>query len=335
MARYLVTGVAGFIGARVAARLLESGNEVLGLDNLNDAYDVRLKRLRLNTLQGVRGFRFTLGDVRDAETVSDATALARVFDMPSLGPIEAVFNLAARAGIWPSLAIPGEYLRTNVEGTLNLLELCKKAGIARFILASSSSLYGDRNKVPFSEDDETDHALSPYAASKKAAEVLAYSYHHLYGVNVGTLRFFTVYGPAGRPDMSPLRFVRWIEEGKAVVINGDGTQSRDFTFVDDVAEGTVSALNVRGFEVINLGFGGPVTLLDLIREIERATGKKAKLDFRPVSPADMRATWAETTKAKTLLGWSAKTELAEGIDRTVQWYRENRAALQEMSWDEA
>jgi nucleoside-diphosphate-sugar epimerase len=228
---------------------------------------------------------------------------------------------------------PWVYLDTNLTGTLNLLELCRQAGTGKFVLASTSSLYGAHNPLPFREDANTDGPLSPYAASKKAAEVLCYTYHILHGIDVTVLRYFTVYGPAGRPDMSPFRFVQWISERRPVVVYGDGRQSRDFTYVDDIARGTVAAVMPRGsaeaghsgYQVVNLGSDEPVVLLDLIRLIEELTGEKAHLAFRPRHPADMTATWADINRAERLLGWRPATKLHEGMAHLVAWYRENRA----------
>jgi UDP-glucuronate 4-epimerase len=324
----LVTGAAGFIGSRVVDLLLAEGRRVVGLDNLNDAYDVRLKEWRLRQLEGRPGFEFQRVDICDRE------ALSRVFGGPkSSPPFAAVINLAARAGVRPSLEIPEAYFETNVNGTLHLLELCRKTGVKKFVLASSSSLYGESKKLPYREDANTDHPVSPYAASKKAAELLAYSYHHLFGLDVTVLRYFTVYGPAGRPDMSPFRFVQRISEGRPVTLYGDGTQSRDFTYVDDVARGTIAGLNPLGFEVINLGSDKPVVLMDAIRLIEKLVGRKAEIVARPRHPADVPATWAEVTKARNLLGWEGRVRFEEGCQELIRWYRQNRAWAREIATD--
>jgi UDP-glucuronate 4-epimerase len=244
----LVTGCAGFIGARVCHLLLANDQRVLGLDNLNDAYDVRLKRWRLERLTGLSGFEFAKVDV------SDRTALSKAFDeLTALRNVSAVINLAARAGVRQSVENPWAYYETNVTGTLNLLEMLRKHGISKFVLASSSSLYGNENSLPYREEQNTDGPLSPYAASKKAAETLCFAYHHLHGLDVTIFRYFTVYGPAGRPDMVPFRLSQWISEGRPVTVYGDGTQSRDFTYVDDIARGTIAGLRPLGYEVVNLG----------------------------------------------------------------------------------
>jgi len=319
----VVTGAAGFIGARVAELLLERGDVVVGLDNLNDAYDRRLKTWRLDRLRQAPGFRFVEADV------ADRGALERAFDELPARP-SAVVNLAARAGIRPSVSNPWAYVDANVTGTVNLLEVCRRESIAKFVLASSSSLYGRVNAAPYREDANTDHPISPYAASKKAAEVLCHAYHHLHGIDVSVLRYFTVYGPAGRPDMSPFRFVQWIAEGRPVTVTGDGTQRRDFTYVDDIAEGTLAALKPLGYEIVNLGSDRPVTLNALIGAIERLVERKADVRFTPTEPSDVPETWADVTKACTLLGWRAKTSLEEGLLRLVEWYRENREWAREI-----
>lgn len=315
MGRYLVTGCAGFIGSYVAKGLLERGQEVVGVDALDDAYDPRLKRWRLEGLIPL-GLKFIHRDV------ADLRALEEVFS--SHGPFDAVINLAARAGVRTSILDPWTYYQANLTGTLNLLELCRRHGVGKFVLASTSSVYGSGAQTPFREDSPTDRPLSPYAASKKAAEALCYTYHHLYGLDITVLRYFTVYGPAGRPDMSYFRFCRWILEGEPVLIYGDGTQRRDFTYIEDITEGTILALKPLGYEVINLGSDRPVAVLEVIRLIGELGGRKPKVEFLPAHRADVPTTWADITKARKLLGWSPKTPLEEGLRRTVSWYLENR-----------
>ncbi|MHB1416238.1 MAG: GDP-mannose 4,6-dehydratase [Chloroflexota bacterium] len=315
LATYLVTGAAGFIGSKVSELLLSAGHAVVGVDNLNDAYDVRLKQWRLGRLTSQKGLAFHQLDIGDRE------ALRTVFAGPRFA---AVINLAARAGVRPSVANPWVYVDTNVGGTLNLLEACREHGVAKFVLASTSSLYGAHNPLPFREDADTNRPLSPYAASKKAAEALCYTYHHLHALDVTVLRYFTVYGPAGRPDMSPFRFVQWISEGQPVTVYGDGRQSRDFTYVDDIARGTVAALQPLGYETINLGSDEPVVLMEMIHLIERLAGREAALTYKPSHPADVPATWADIGKAERLLGWRPQTDFAEGMERLVEWYRANR-----------
>jgi len=314
MSRYLVTGCAGFIASRVTGILLDQGHEVVGIDNLNDAYDTRLKHWRLAQLQGRGGFHHANLDIEDRE------ALATVFD----GPFEGVINLAARAGVRQSVENPWVYLTTNTTGSLNLLELCREHEVKKFVLASTSSLYGSHNKIPYREDADTNRPLSPYAASKKAAEAMCHSYHHLHGIDVTVVRYFTVYGPAGRPDMSIFRFIQWVSEDEPVLVYGDGRQSRDFTFVDDIARGTVAALKPVGYEVINLGSDSPVVLRDALSLVENLVGKKAQIDWRTMHRADVTETWADISKARELLGWEPQTLHEEGIRRCVEWYRENR-----------
>jgi len=238
-----------------------------------------------------------------------------------------VLNLAARAGVRPSVEIPEVYYQANCDGTLNLLELCRRFGVGKFVLASTSSLYGSHNPVPYREDADTNRPLSPYAASKKAAETLAYTYHYLHRIDVTVLRYFTVYGPAGRPDMSVFRFVRRIAEDEPIVVFGDGRQERDFTYIDDIALGTVAGLAQFGYEVINLGGDRPVRLSAIIDRIGELVGRKPAIEYRPRHPADVPATWANIRKAAKLLNWSPQVPIEEGLRRSVQWYRDNRDTI--------
>ena len=318
MAHYLLTGVAGFIASQVAEVLLAAGHTVVGLDNLNDAYDVRLKEWRLRRLVGRPGFEFQAADICDRPALEQAWAAGG-------GAYAAVINLAARAGVRYSVENPWVYLETNTTGTLNLLELCRRAGVPKFVLASTSSLYGSHNPQPYREDADTNRPLSPYAASKKAAEVLCHAYHHLHQLDVSVVRYFTVYGPAGRPDMSLFRFVQWISEGRPVIIFGDGRQSRDFTYVDDIARGTVAALKPLGYEILNLGSDRPAPLMDLLRLIEARVGRTAQIEYRPAHPADVRATWADISKARALLNWEPAFTYERGVEALVAWYRQERA----------
>jgi nucleoside-diphosphate-sugar epimerase len=315
MARYLVTGAAGFIGSKVAEQLLERGDAVVGIDNLNDAYDVRLKEWRLANLQARSGFSFQRIDISDRAAVSGLFASDR---------FDGVINLAARAGVRQSVENPWVYVETNSTGSLNLLGACLERGVGKFVLASTSSLYGAENPRPYSEDASTDRPLSPYAASKKAAEAMAYTFHYLHGLDVTVLRYFTVYGPGGRPDMSLFRFVQWISEGRPVTVFGDGRQERDFTFVDDVARGTIAALAPAGYDIINLGSDQPVVLIDAVRLVEEYVGRKAAIETRPRHPADVEATWANIEKAKARLGWSPAVDFRTGVRRLVDWYQANR-----------
>lgn len=317
MATYFVTGAAGFIASKTCELLLDAGHKVIGVDNMNDAYDVRLKEWRLKRLEGRAGFSI------DRIDICDRGGLGGVWKRS--GPFDAVINLAARAGVRQSVENPWVYFETNVTGTLNLLDLCRTSGVKKFVIASTSSLYGKHNPMPYSETANTERALSPYAASKKGAEAIAYTYHYLHGIDVSVVRYFTVYGPSGRPDMSLFRFVQWIAEGRPVTVFGDGSQSRDFTYVEDIARGTIAALKPVGFEIINLGSDQPAVLIDVIRSIEKLLGKKANLRYEPMHPADVTATWADISKAKRLLGWEPKTKLDKGLENIVAWYRENRA----------
>ncbi len=316
MATYILTGCAGFIGAKVAEVLLDENHAVIGVDNLNDAYDVRLKHWRLSNLQARPGFKFYHLDILDQ------SKLDQVID--GAGLIDAIINLAARAGVRYSVENPWIYFETNVTGTLNLLEQCHKRSIRKFVVASSSSLYGKGNVVPYREDQLTDSPLSPYAASKKAVELLCHTYHHLHGLDITALRYFSVYGPAGRPDMSPFRFVQWISEGRPVTVYGDGQQSRDFTYVDDIARGTVAALRPVGFEVVNLGSDRPIVLNTMIRMIEDMVGKRAAIRYEQAHAADVLTTWADVTKAEQLLGWHSNVDFSAGLSHLVRWYQENR-----------
>ena len=316
----LVTGCAGFIGWAVAKRLLEEGHKVIGVDNLNSYYDVRLKHYRLEDLRSYRDFKFFQLDIEDYEKLKEVFKNYR---------FDAVINEAARAGVRASIEDPFVYMTTNANGTLNLLELCKNYGISKFVLASTSSLYAGQ-PMPFKEDLPVNTPISPYAASKKAAEVIAYTYHYLYGIDVSILRYFTVYGPAGRPDMSVFRFIKWIMEDSSLEVFGDGSQSRDFTYIEDIAEGTILALKPLGYQIINLGNNKPYSLLEMISLVERFTGKKAKIENREFHKADMKATWADITKAKELLGWQPKTSLEEGIEKTVDWFKKNWHWLKEV-----
>ena len=316
MGNYLVTGAAGFIASRVAEMLLEEGHSVVGIDNLNDAYDVRVKHWRLARLTARPGFTFQHLDI------GDRTGLNLLCDQQP--PFDAVINLAARAGVRASVIDPWVYVDTNTVGTLNLLELCRQRGVPKFILASTSSLYGNHNPMPFREDANTDFPLQPYAASKKGAEVMSYTYHYLHGLDVTVFRYFTVYGPAGRPEMVMFRFIQWICEGREVRLNGDGEQKRGFTYVDDIARGTIAGLKPLGYEIINLGGHELITINQLITMIEQRLGRKGQVVRQPLHPADALANWADVQKAKTLLGWEPQVSLEEGVTNAVNWYLAER-----------
>ena len=324
MGQYLLTGATGFIASKVAELLLAEGHTVVGVDNMNDAYDVRLKQWRLTQLEGRPGFEFHRLDITNRLKLRD------LWGIQKKNKFDAVINLAARAGVRQSVENPWIYLETNVAGTLNLLELCREFDVKKFVLASSSSLYGKDNPLPFCEDADTDHPLSPYAASKKAAESLCFTYHYLYGIDVTVFRYFTVYGPAGRPDMSLFRFVQWISEGRPVTVFGDGRQSRDFTYVEDIARGTIAGLRPIGFEVINLGSNKPVVLMVAIRLIEEMIGRNALLEFKPLHPSDVPATWADIRKAENLLNWHPQVTFQSGVTSLVKWYKNNREWAKEV-----
>ena len=317
MSNYLVTGTAGFIGSRVAELLIEQGHLVIGVDNLNDAYDIRLKQYRLNRLTRCAGFSFLRLDISDRQALIDQLVLH--------GPFDAIINLAARAGVRQSVEIPWVYVDTNMNGTLNLLEFCRHHGVPKFVLASTSSLYGANPPLPTPETAESDHPLQPYAASKKGAEAMAYSYHHLFGIDVTVFRYFTVYGPAGRPDMVMFRFCQWIAEGRPVRITGDGTQSRGFTYLDDIARGTILGLKPLGYELINLGGHETITINDMVGVLEEKLGRKAQVEYIARNPADVMENWASVEKARRLLGWQPQVGLAEGMGRLVDWYLAERA----------
>jgi UDP-glucuronate 4-epimerase len=322
MSRYLVTGAAGFIASRVTEMLLDAGHSVVGIDNLNDAYDVRVKYWRLNRLLGRQGFTFHHLDI------CNRPGLDELCSLPEAGtPVfDAVINLAARAGVRTSVEDPWVYAETNLIGTLNLLELCRQFDVPKFILASTSSVYGNSNPLPFREDANTDFPLQPYAATKKSAELLSYTYHYLHGLDVTVFRYFTVYGPAGRPEMVMFRFTQWICEGREARLNGDGEQKRGFTYLDDIARGTIAGLAPLGYQIINLGGHELITINQLIKMLEERLGRKAKVVYQPLHPADALANWADVEKAGRLLGWEPRVSLSEGIDNLVGWY------LAERSW---
>lgn len=314
MGNYLVTGAAGFIGARTSELLIEDGHSVTGIDNLNEAYDLRMKEYRLKRLQSMDGFTFRKLDISDKSVIDDLQG----------EKYDGVINLAAWAGVRASVRNPWVYVESNMTGTLNMLELCRQTGIEKFVVASTSSIYGENPPYPTPETASSSEPLQPYAASKKGAEAMAHAYHHLYDIDVTVVRFFTVYGPAGRPDLSIFRFVQWISEGRPVRVNGDGEQSRGFTFIDDIARGVILALKPVGFEIVNLGGHEVITINDLIRLIENIIGRKAEIQYGPPDPADMRSNWADVSKAGALLGWEPQFSMRAGIMKLVEWYNAER-----------
>ena len=325
MDKYLVTGAAGFIGSVVAEKLLQQGAGVVGIDNLNDAYDPRLKEYRIAKLKASPGFTFHKLDVSDQSILDDERLKGKGF--------KAVVNLAARAGVRESLKDPWVYLDTNTKGTLNLLEFCLQEGVNKLLLASTSSVYGKDAPLPTPETAQSSYPLQAYASSKKAAEVLAHAYHYLHGIDISVVRYFTVYGPAGRPDMVMFRFAKWIAEGETVHLFGDGEQSRGFTYVDDIAWGTIAALKPVGYEIFNLGGHEVITINELIRILEGLLGKKAQIKAHPRHPADMLTNHADVSKALNMLGWKPQVTLEEGIKRLVDWYLAERSWAKDIKTD--
>jgi len=314
MGNYLVTGAAGFIASRVSEYLIKDGHTVVGIDNMNDAYDVRMKEYRLRKLKTLPGFTFHKLDISDRS----------IIEAFKNDKFDAVINLAARAGVRASVENPWVFVESNVTGTLNMLELCRRTGTQKFLLASTSSIYGENPPYPTPETASSDEPLQPYAASKKGAEALAHAYHYLHDIDVSVVRYFTVYGPAGRPDLALFRFTQWISEGRPVQVYGDGEQSRGFTYLDDIARGTIQALKPLGHEIINLGGHEVITINNLIKLIEDTVGKKAVVDYGPAVLADMRSNWADVSKAGELLGWEPQVDLHEGVKRLAEWYAAER-----------
>jgi UDP-glucuronate 4-epimerase len=320
--RVLVTGAAGFIGSWLTERLLERGDGVVGFDNYDPFYDRAIKEQNLASARANAGFRMVEGDLRERADV-DALFGDREFD--------AVVHLAAKAGVRPSLADPAGYYETNLIGTTNLLEAMREAGCRRLVFASSSSVYGNNRKVPFQEDDRVDAPISPYAATKKAGEELCHVYHAVHGFSILALRFFTAYGPRQRPEMAIHAFTRRLFAGEPIPVFGDGSMERDFTYIDDVVDGVVAAVDhVMGtetFDILNLGESEPIRLSRLVSALERATGCEATIDRRQVPPGDVDRTFADVSRARRLLGYEPSVGIDEGLRRFVEWYR--RAMLKE------
>jgi len=317
MKRVLVTGGAGFIGSHLCQRLLQEGYEVVCLDNFDAYYDPAIKRRNLEEIKaskGAQGFQLVEGDIRNKGLVDDLFRRSS-FDL--------IIHLAARAGVRPSIEQPLLYEEVNVAGTLNLLEACREIGVRDFIFGSSSSVYGKNRKVPFAEDDRLEAMISPYAVTKRIGELFCYTYHHLYGLNISCLRFFTVYGPRQRPEMAIHKFTRLIHEGKKISLFGDGTSRRDYTYIDDIISGIMGAIrNLRGYEIFNLGESQTVPLRELISIIEQALGKKAAVEELPEQPGDVPITYAEISKARSLLGYDPKVGIAEGVEQFARWFRD-------------
>ncbi|MBR6090475.1 MAG: NAD-dependent epimerase/dehydratase family protein [Anaerolineaceae bacterium] len=321
MQHIFVTGAAGFIASRICGMLLDEGYEVTGIDILNDIYDVRLKEYRLNQLIGREGFHFFRTDI------TDFNGLEQLF---SANRYDAVINIAGIPGVRLSMKDPWLYLNVNIGGTLNLLECCRRHDVKKFIQASTSSIYGENAPFPTDENASSDRPLQPYSASKKGAEAECHAYHYLYDIDVTIFRFFTVYGPAGRPDMAIYRFIKWIEEGETILLNGDGNQTRGFTYVDDIARGCILGLKPVGYEIMNLGGHESISINDLIRKIETLTGKQAVIQHLPVVRADMLANLADVSKAQKLLDWQPEIGLDEGLRRTIDWYEQGRDWLKDI-----
>jgi UDP-glucuronate 4-epimerase len=313
----LVTGGAGFTGSHLTERLLADGREVVVLDAFDDFYDPAEKERNLVRAAASPGFKLVRGDIRDAGAVEAAFAAA---------PIEAVVHLAARAGVRPSIEDPLAYASVNVDGTVRLLEASRRHRASRFVFGSSSSVYGNNAKVPFSETDPVDDPISPYAATKRAGELLAYTYHRLYGLPVACLRFFTVYGPRQRPDLAIRKFAELMSAGREISVFGDGGSGRDYTYVDDIVEGIVLALSAaRDFHVWNLGGSSPVLLRDLVDRLARGLAVEPKISRLPMQPGDVDRTWADVGKARRELGWQPRVPFDEGIEKFLAWFRAERS----------
>ncbi|NIL99702.1 MAG: NAD-dependent epimerase/dehydratase family protein [Acidobacteria bacterium] len=312
----LVTGGAGFIGSHTVDRLLAAGRQVVALDNFDDFYDPRIKRSNVATALENPAYRLVEGDIRDSEL------LDRLFGEHGFS---AVIHLAARAGVRPSIEAPVLYSSVNLDGTTRMLEACRKHGVDRFVFGSSSSVYGNNEKVPFSETDPVDHPISPYAATKKAGEVLCHAHHHLFGIRMACLRFFTVYGPRQRPEMAIHKFAAKMVRGEEIEQYGDGSSARDYTFISDIVAGVLRALDrADGFHVWNLGGSRTIQLGDLIRTIGRAFDVRPKVRRLPDQPGDVDRTWADTSRAKSELGWEASVTLDRGLQEFREWFETRR-----------
>jgi UDP-glucuronate 4-epimerase len=311
--KVLITGAAGFIGSHLSERLLDDSLMVVGLDNFDDFYDPRIKRQNIKGCLKNKNFQLVEADIRDSAAMDKTVGSG----------VEIIVHLAAKAGVRPSIEKPLLYADVNINGTMVLLEAAKKHKVNKFIFGSSSSVYGNNKKVPFSEDDNVDFPISPYAATKKAGELICHTYHQLYGICINCLRFFTVYGPRQRPDLAIHKFAQLIEQGKPIPVYGDGSMMRDFTYIDDIIDGTVAAMNkCTGFSIYNLGESRPISVNDLIAEIEKALGKKAVKKYLPPQPGDVERTFADVTKAVNELGYKPNTTIQAGLAKFVQWLRQ-------------
>jgi UDP-glucuronate 4-epimerase len=313
--RALITGAAGFIGSHLSERLLADGWTIIGVDNFDDFYDPQIKRRNISDCLKNTNFQLVEADIRDRDAMDKVTG----------EDIQIIVHLAAMAGVRPSIAQPLLYADVNLNGTIMLLELAKKHGIEKFIFGSSSSVYGNNKKVPFSEDDNVDFPISPYAATKKAGELICHTYHHLFSISITCLRFFTVYGPRQRPDLAIHKFARLIEQGNPIPVYGDGSMMRDFTYIDDIVNGIVAAMGqCDGFNIYNLGESEPITVNDLIAEIENALGKKAIRQYQPLQLGDVKRTYADVTNAARDLGYNPSTSIQAGLKKFTVWLREHK-----------
>ena len=311
--KILVTGAAGFIGSSLIDRLLANGHRVLGLDNFNHFYDPAIKEANIRQALRHDAFELVRGDIRDASFVDSVFARFQP---------DRLVHLAAWAGVRPSIEDPGRYSDVNLTGSVNLFQACVRHQVERVCFASSSSVYGDRHSVPFRETDDVAQPISPYAATKRAGELLAYTWHHLHKLHIHCLRFFTVYGPRQRPEMAIAKFVDAIENDRHVTLYGDGTSARDYTYIDDIVDGVIRSIEcVEGYEILNLGNSVPTGLLDLVTEIGRALGKTPQIDFQPNQPGDVTITYASLEKSSRILGYQPNTSMSDGIRKYVEWYR--------------
>ncbi|MCB0528236.1 MAG: SDR family NAD(P)-dependent oxidoreductase [Lewinellaceae bacterium] len=309
----LVTGGAGFIGSHLCEHLLGKGIEVVCIDNFDRFYDPAVKEQNISGLEENARFHLYRGDIRDE------SVLKSIFRQHQ---VDSVVHLAAKAGVRPSIQHPAEYMDVNITGTVRLLEAMRQAGVGRLIFGSSSSIYGNQSKVPFSENDDVSEPISPYAASKRSGELIAYTYHHLYGMEVSCLRFFTVYGPRQRPDLAIHKFTQLALSGRAIPLYGDGLTRRDYTYVDDIVQGIARLIDhpVPGFDIFNLGNGHPITLLDMVRALESALGKKLEIAMSDKQPGDVEQTFADISKARSAFGYTPRIDFNEGVRRFVEWY---------------
>ncbi len=309
----IVTGAAGFIGSHLCERMLKDGWTVIGVDNFDNFYDPQVKRSNIKDCLRNKQFKLVEADIRDSAAMNKVVS----------DGADVIVHLAARAGVRPSIAQPALYADVNINGTVTLLEAAKKNNIKKFVFASSSSVYGNNKKVPFSENDNVDFPISPYAATKKAGELICHTYHHLAGISMTCLRFFTVYGPRQRPDLAIHKFARLIEDGKPIPVYGDGSMMRDFTYINDIIDGTMAGIKkCAGYNIYNLGESRPITVNNLIGEIEKALGKKAVIERLPLQPGDVERTYADVTKAHRDLGYNPNTEINDGLKHFVEWFRQ-------------